>query len=64
MAQIGPFRDISWTFQGEKVTAEQVAKFYFAEFIRITRDTRRSRSSNQQLIQQIRTLLEERGLEI
>ena len=64
VAQVGPFREVSWMFQGEKVSVEQVAKFYFAEFIRTTRDVRQSRSSNQQLIQQIRSLLEERGLDV
>jgi len=29
LAQLGPFRDVFWSFQGEKVIPEQVAKFYF-----------------------------------
>jgi len=64
VAQIGPFRDVHWTFQGEKVTAEQVAKFYFMEFVRATRDNRRSKSGNQQLLEQIRTLLQEKGMDL
>jgi hypothetical protein len=64
LAQVGPFRDIYWTYQGERVTAEQIAKFYFAEFARVTRETRRSRAGNQALVNQIRALLEERGLEL
>lgn len=64
MAQIGPFRDVSWAFQGEKVTPEQVAKFYFSEFIRTTRDATRSKAGNQQLLQQIRALLQEKGLDL
>jgi hypothetical protein len=64
LAQVGPFRDVYWTFQGEKVTPEQVAKFYFAEFARMTRDTRRSKAGNQQLIDQIKALLQEKGLDL
>lgn len=64
LAQIGPFRDVYWTYQGEKVNAEQIAKFYFTEFIRATRDTNRSRAGNQQLLEQIRALLQEKGLDL
>jgi hypothetical protein len=64
LAQVGPFRDVHWTFQGEKVTPEQVAKFYFAEFARVSRDSKRSRSSNQLLLDQIKALLQEKGLEL
>ncbi len=64
LAQIGPFRDVTWTFQGEKVTAEQVARFYFAEFVRATRETRKSRASNQLLLDQIKALLQEKGLDL
>jgi hypothetical protein len=64
VAQVGPFRDVYWTFQGEKVAAEQVARFYFAEFVRSTRDNSRSRTGNQQLLEQIRSLLQEKGLEL
>ncbi|HCM38871.1 MAG TPA: hypothetical protein DIS93_02785 [Bdellovibrionales bacterium] len=64
LAQVGPFRDVYWTFQGEKVSADQVAKFYFSEFTRVTRDNRRSRAGNQVLIDQIKALLQEKGLEL
>lgn len=64
LAQVGPFRDVSWTFQGEKVTPEQVAKFYFVEFVRGTRDTRKSKAGNQLLIEQIKALLQEKGLDL
>jgi hypothetical protein len=64
-AQIGPFRDIFWTFQAQKVNPEQVAKFYFTEFVRATRDGRRtSQGNNQLLIDQIKALLQEKGLEL
>lgn len=64
VAQIGPFRDVAWTFQGEKVTADQVARFYFAEFVRATRENRRSKASNQLLLEQIKSLLQEKGLDL
>jgi hypothetical protein len=64
LAQVGPFRDVYWTFQGERVTPEQVAKFYFAEFIRATRDNRRSKAGNQLLLEQIKALLQEKGLDL
>jgi hypothetical protein len=64
IARVGAFRDVHWTFQGEKVDAEQVAKFYFSEFSRATRDTRRSRAGNQLLLEQIKALLQEKGLDL
>ena len=64
IAQIGPFRDVAWTYQGEKVKAEQVAKFYFTEFVRLTRDARKSRAGNQVLLDQIKALLQEKGLDL
>lgn len=64
LAQVGPFRDIFWTFQGEKVLAEQVSKFYFAEFSKVTRGTKRSQTGNQLLLDQIKALLQEKGLNL
>jgi hypothetical protein len=64
LAQVGPFRDVYWTFQGEKVTPDQVAKFYFAEFARSTRDSRKSKAGNQLLLDQIKALLQEKGLNL
>jgi hypothetical protein len=64
LAQVGPFRDIFWTFQGEKVLPEQVSKFYFAEFTKVTRGTKRSQTGNQLLLDQIKALLQEKGLDL
>ncbi|MBI2712115.1 MAG: hypothetical protein HYX41_04525 [Bdellovibrio sp.] len=64
LAQMSPFRDVYWTFQGEKITCEQVAKFYFVEFIKVTRDIKKSRLGNQLLLDQIKALLEEKGLNL
>lgn len=64
IAQVGPFRDVFWAFQGEKVNPEQVARFYFAEFVRSTRETHRSKASSQLLLEQIKALLQDKGLEL
>ncbi len=64
MAQVGPFRDVFWTFQGEKVSPEQVGKFYFSEFARLTRDVQKSKRGNQLLIDQIKALLQQKGLDL
>jgi hypothetical protein len=64
LVQVGPFRDVFWTFHGEKVTPEQVSKFYFAEFVKVTRDGKRSRTGNQLLLDQIKALLQEKGLDL
>ncbi len=65
LAQVGPFGDVSWTYQGEKIGAEQVARFYFNEFVRVTRDQKKARSGNQQaLLDQIKALLQEQGLNL
>lgn len=64
LAQVGPFRDVYWTYQGEKVSPEQVAKFCFSEFSRVTRDTKRLKAGNQLLLEQIKALLQEKGLDL
>lgn len=64
LAQMGPFRDVFWTFQGEKVIAEQIAKFYFIEFSKASRDNQKSKVVNQVLLDQIKALLQEKGLDL
>ncbi len=64
LAKIGPFRDVFWTYRDEKITAEQIAKFYFIEFCRMTRDTKRSKTTNQLLLNQIKALLQEKGIDL
>lgn len=64
LVQVGPFRDIRWTFQSEKVSPEQVAKFYFAEFVKATREMKKSKAGNQMLLEQIKALLHEKGLDL
>lgn len=64
LAQVGPFRDVFWTYKGEKVTAEQVTKFYFSEFVRSTRSMAKSKLGNELLLEQIKTFLQEKGLDL
>lgn len=64
LAQIGPFRDVKWTFQGEAVKPEQIAKYYFAEFVRSTRERKASSGQNQALLEQIKALLGDNGIQL
>lgn len=64
VAQVGPFRDVEWVCQNVKVTPEKVAKFYFTEFVRVTRDFSRSRANSQLLLEQIKTFLQEKGINL
>lgn len=64
LAQVGPFRDVKWTFQGETITPEQIARYYFAEFIRATREKKAKQGSNQLLLDQIKALLQEKGIDL
>jgi hypothetical protein len=64
LAQVGPFRDVKWTFHGEDVQPEQVAKFYFSEFVRATREKKASPGQNQALLDQIKALLNDKGIQI
>jgi hypothetical protein len=63
LAQVGPFRDVFWTFQGEKVFPEQISKFYFVEFAKVTRVAKKLPPGNQLLLDQIKALLQEKGLD-
>lgn len=63
-ARIGAFHDVTWTFEGEKVGTDQVAKYFFTEFVRVTRDYRRSNAKNQVLLDQIKGLLHDRGFDL
>ena len=64
IAQIGAFREIFWTYHGEKVSPDQVARFYLGEFIKGSRDLKRSKGGNQVLLDQIKALLQEKGLDL
>ncbi|MCC7442655.1 MAG: hypothetical protein IT285_13550 [Bdellovibrionales bacterium] len=64
LAQLSPFREVHWTYHGEKVQPEELARFYFTEFTRATRAPARSRASNQLLLEEIKSLLKEKGLDL
>ena len=63
IAQTGAFMDVIWTFQGEKINLEKLAKFYFVEFIKASRIVKKD-SNNQLLLKQIKALLQEKGIDI
>jgi hypothetical protein len=63
IASVGPFLDIHWTFQGEIVDWTKLVKFYFAEFVRRSRVVKKE-SQNQILLKQIKSLLQEKGIDI
>lgn len=64
IAQIGPFLDVVWTYQGEKVNPSRLVKYYFVEFIKASRVARKSASPNQLLLKQIKALLQDQGIDL
>jgi hypothetical protein len=63
IAQLGPFMDISWTYQGEKVNPARVVKYYFVEFVKASRVAKKG-LPNQLLLKQIKALLQDQGIEL
>jgi hypothetical protein len=63
IAQIGPFLDVTWTYQGEKVNPERLVKYYFVEFVKASRVARKG-SANQLLLKQIKALLQDQGIDL
>lgn len=63
IAQIGPFLDVSWTYQGEKVNPMRLVKYYFVEFVKASRVQRKG-SPNQLLLKQIKALLQDQGIDL
>lgn len=63
-AQMGPFRNIFWTFKGERVTIDEVARHSFVEFVRYSRDARKAKDTNQVILEQIKQLLQEKGIDL
>jgi hypothetical protein len=64
IAQLGPFLDVKWTFQSEPVNPDRLVKYYFVEFVKASRVAPREASSNQQLLKQIKALLQDKGIEL
>lgn len=63
IAQIGPFMDVSWTYQGEKVNPLRLVKYYMVEFVKASRTARKT-SPNQLLLKQIKALLQDQGIDL
>ncbi|HRK01052.1 MAG TPA: hypothetical protein PLH57_00175 [Oligoflexia bacterium] len=63
IAQMGPFMDVSWTYQGEKVNPERLVKYFFIEFVKASRQLKKS-SANQLLLKQIKALLHDQGIDL
>ncbi|MGE4231808.1 MAG: hypothetical protein AB7F43_00620 [Bacteriovoracia bacterium] len=63
LAQLGPFMDISWTYQGEKVNPDRLVKYYFIEFVKASRVVKKQ-STNQLLLKQIKALLKDQGIDL
>jgi hypothetical protein len=63
IAQIGPFLDVTWTFQGEKVNPSRLVKYYLVEFVKASRAARKE-SPNQLLLKQIKALLQDQGISL
>jgi len=63
IAQLGPFMDVSWTYQGEKVNPERLVKYYMIEFVKASRIARKG-SANQLLLKQIKALLQDQGIDL
>jgi hypothetical protein len=63
IAQVGPFLEVFWSFQGERVDAYAIAKYHFCQFIQASR-VQKQGSSNQVLFDEIKAFLETKGLSI
>jgi hypothetical protein len=64
LAQLGAFGSVHWMFRSEKVESEQVAKHFFGEFTRITREQKKVRPNQKVLLEQIKALLQEQGMSL
>jgi hypothetical protein len=64
LAQLGAFGSVHWMYRSEKVESEQVAKHFFADFTRITREQKKARPNQKVLLEQIKALLLEQGMSL
>jgi hypothetical protein len=64
LAQLGAFGTVHWSYRSERVESEQVAKHFFGEFTRITRESKKGKPSQKVLLDQIKALLQEQGLDL
>ncbi len=64
LAQLGAFGSVHWMYRSERVESEQVAKHFFGEFTRITREQKRTKPNQKVLLEQIKALLQEQGMDL
>lgn len=64
LAQLGAFGSVYWTYRSERVESDQVAKHFFSEFTRTTREPKKTKPSQKILLEQIKALLQEQGLDL
>ena len=64
LAQLGAFGSVHWMYRSERVESEQVAKHFFGEFTRITREQKKSKPNQKVLLEQIKALLQEQGMDL
>jgi len=63
-AEVGPFREVYFHYQGHRIVPQQVSRFYFAEFVKSTRHKSSSSVDRDVLLNQIKSLLQEKGLDL
>jgi hypothetical protein len=64
IAQIGAFGAVHWMYRSERVESNQVAKHFFEEYVRSTREPKKSKPNQRALMEQIKALLQEQGLDL
>jgi hypothetical protein len=64
LAQFGAFGAVHWMYRSEKVESEQVAKHFFSDFVRVSREPKKQKPNQKVLLEQIRNLLQEQGLSL
>jgi hypothetical protein len=64
LAQFGAFGSVHWMYRSERVESEQVAKHFFSEFARVSREPKKSKPNQKVLLEQIKALLQEQGLSL
>jgi len=63
-ARVGALRDIYWVLGEDRVTPDQLARFYFTDFIRASRRPDSTKGGNKLLLKEIKTFLEQKGFDI
>jgi len=64
LAHLGAFGRVHWMYRSERVESEQVARHFFGEFSRMTREQKRVKPNQKVLLEQIKALLQEQGLSL